>query len=172
MAEVSVKQLATDIDTPVDRLLQQFVAAGIEKSAADDMVSESEKQTLLAHLKKQHGGDVTPARMTLQRKTKSTLSVQGAGGKNKSVQVEVRKSRTYVRRTAADEEARLAEEQAQKEAEEAALREAQEQARVAAEAKAAADKVAAEKAAAEAELKAKEKARKAAATVNISDAEK
>ena len=174
MAEVSVKQLATDIDTPVDRLLQQFVAAGIEKSAADDMVSESEKQTLLAHLKKQHGGDevAAPARMTLQRKTKSTLSVQGAGGKNKSVQVEVRKSRTYVRRTAADEEARLAEEQAQKEAEEAALREAQEQARVAAEAKAAADKVAAEKAAAEAELKAKEKARKAAATVNISDAEK
>ena len=52
MAEVSVKQLATDIDTPVDRLLQQFVDAGISKSKADDMVSESEKQALLAHLKK------------------------------------------------------------------------------------------------------------------------
>lgn len=51
MAEVSVKQLATDIDTPVDRLLQQFVDAGISKSKADDLVSESEKQTLLAHLK-------------------------------------------------------------------------------------------------------------------------
>ncbi|MXV31147.1 translation initiation factor IF-2, partial [Aeromonas veronii] len=106
MAEVSVKQLATDIDTPVDRLLQQFVDAGISKSKADDMVSESEKQALLAHLKKQHGGDevAAPARMTLQRKTKSTISVQGTGGKNKEVQVEVRKSRTYVRRSALEDE--------------------------------------------------------------------
>ena len=95
MSEVSVTQLATDIDTSVERLLQQFSAAGLSKSV-DDMVSEDEKQTLLNHLKKQHGGgdDAEPKRMTLQRKTKSTLSVQGAGGKNKSVQVEVRKSRT------------------------------------------------------------------------------
>ena len=121
MAEVSVTQLATDIDTSVERLLQQFTAAGLSKSV-DDMVSEEEKQTLLNHLKKQHGGndDAEPKRMTLQRKTKSTLSVQGAGGKNKSVQVEVRKSRTYVRRSAAEEEAKVAEEQAQREAEEAA----------------------------------------------------
>ncbi|MCS3454744.1 translation initiation factor IF-2 [Aeromonas rivuli] len=145
MAEVSVKQLATDIDTPVDRLLQQFVDAGISKSKADDLVSESEKQTLLAHLKKQHGGDETlaPARMTLQRKTKSTLNVQGTGGKNKEVQVEVRKSRTYVRRSAledeqrqteAEETARLeAEEKVRHEAEEKARREAEEKARLAAE---------------------------------------
>ncbi|SIQ55978.1 translation initiation factor IF-2 [Aeromonas sp. RU39B] len=144
MAEVTVKQLATDIDTPVDRLLQQFAAAGIDKSKADDMVSESEKQTLLTHLKKQHGGDetVAPARMTLQRKTKSTLSVQGTGGKNKEVQVEVRKSRTYVRRSAledqqrqeAEDTARLeAEEKARHEAEEKARREAEEKARLAAE---------------------------------------
>ena len=86
MSEVSVTQLATDIDTSVERLLQQFSAAGLSKSV-DDMVSEDEKQTLLNHLKKQHGGgdEAEPKRMTLQRKTKSTLSVQGAGGKNKSV---------------------------------------------------------------------------------------
>ena len=121
MSEVSVTQLATDIDTSVERLLQQFSAAGLSKSV-DDMVSEDEKQTLLNHLKKQHGGgdEAEPERMTLQRKTKSTLSVQGAGGKNKSVQVEVRKSRTYVRRSSAEEEAKAAEEQAQREAEEAA----------------------------------------------------
>lgn len=140
MAEVSVKQLATDIDTPVDRLLQQFVDAGIVKSKADDMVSESEKQTLLAHLKKQHGGDevTAPARMTLQRKTKSTLSVQGTGGKNKEVQVEVRKSRTYVRRSALEDEQRQAEaeETARLEAEEKARREAEEKARLDAEEKA------------------------------------
>ncbi|MGY3892526.1 translation initiation factor IF-2 [Aeromonas enterica] len=140
MAEVSVKQLATDIDTPVDRLLQQFVDAGISKSKADDMVSESEKQTLLTHLKKQHGGDevTAPARMTLQRKTKSTISVQGTGGKNKEVQVEVRKSRTYVRRSALEDEQRQAEaeETARLEAEEKARSEAENKVRLDAEEKA------------------------------------
>ncbi|CAM3967185.1 translation initiation factor IF-2 [Aeromonas sp. MR19] len=140
MAEVSVKQLATDIDTPVDRLLQQFVDAGISKSKADDMVSESEKQTLLTHLKKQHGGDevAAPARMTLQRKTKSTISVQGTGGKNKEVQVEVRKSRTYVRRSALEDEQRQAEaeETARLEAEEKARSEAENKVRLDAEEKA------------------------------------
>ncbi|WP_310598357.1 translation initiation factor IF-2 [Aeromonas aquatica] len=140
MAEVSVKQLATDIDTPVDRLLQQFVDAGISKSKADDLVSESEKQTLLAHLKKQHGGDesTAPARMTLQRKTKSTISVQGTGGKNKEVQVEVRKTRTYVKRSALEDEQRQAEaeETARLEAEEKARHEADNKARLDAEEKA------------------------------------
>ncbi|MEG0008536.1 translation initiation factor IF-2 [Aeromonas lusitana] len=140
MAEVSVKQLATDIDTPVDRLLQQFVDAGISKSKADDLVSESEKQTLLAHLKKQHGGDevAAPARMTLQRKTKSTISVQGTGGKNKEVQVEVRKTRTYVKRSALEDEQRQAEaeETARLEAEEKARHEAENKARLDAEEKA------------------------------------
>ncbi|WP_108650020.1 translation initiation factor IF-2 [Dongshaea marina] len=130
MADVSVKQLATDIDTPVDRLLSQFVEAGIEKTAGD-MVTEQEKTTLLNHLKKQHGAsDSAPARMTLKRKTKSTLSVPGTGGKSKSVQVEVRKKRTYVRRTALEEEQKQqAEEQAKREAEEQAKREAEEQAK-------------------------------------------
>lgn len=140
MAEVSVKQLATDIDTPVDRLLQQFVDAGISKSKADDLVSESEKQTLLAHLKKQHGGDelTAPARMTLQRKTKSTISVQGTGGKNKEVQVEVRKTRTYVKRSALEDEQRQAEaeETTRLEAEEKARSEAENKVRLDAEEKA------------------------------------
>ncbi|MHA7000052.1 translation initiation factor IF-2 [Aeromonas schubertii] len=155
MAEVSVKQLATDIDTPVDRLLQQFAAAGIDKSKADDMVSESEKQALLTHLKKQHGEEASaaPARMTLQRKTKSTLSVQGTGGKSKEVQVEVRKSRTYVRRSALEEEQRQeAEEKARLEAEEKARREAEEKARNEAEEKA-------RRVAEQARLEAEEKAR-------------
>ena len=174
MSEVSVTQLATDIDTSVERLLQQFTDAGIRKSV-DDMVSEDEKHTLLAHLKKQHGGadadDAEPKRMTLQRKTKSTLSVQGVGGKNKSVQVEVRKSRTYVRRSAAEDETKAAEEQAIREAEEQARREADEQARKAAEAKVAATKAAAE-AKAKADAEAKEKARKTSSATPVNDAEK
>ncbi|MGY3852029.1 translation initiation factor IF-2 [Aeromonas aquatilis] len=183
MAEVSVKQLATDIDTPVDRLLQQFVDAGISKSKADDMVSQSEKQALLAHLKKQHGGDevAAPARMTLQRKTKSTISVQGTGGKNKEVQVEVRKSRTYVRRSALEDEQRQAEaeETARLEAEEKARREAEEKARLDAEEKARreaeqARREAEEKARIEAQSKARQASQpaKAASSTAQQEAEK
>lgn len=155
MADLSVKQLAIDVGTPVDRLVQQFKDAGLDKDA-DAMVSEQEKQTLLEHLKKQHGADnAEPKRMTLQRKTKSTLNVQGAGGKNKEVQIEVRKSKTYVHRSVIDEA------QQQKEAEEKARQEAEyarqeelakaEQARKDAEAKA--RKEAEEKARKEAEAR-------------------
>ncbi|MDX1303278.1 translation initiation factor IF-2 [Photobacterium sp.] len=128
MSEVTVKALAEEVGTPIDRLLQQFSDAGISKKA-EDSVSQSEKQSLLSHLKKEHGGDSAgeaPSRLTLQRKTRSTLSVSGTGGKSKNVQVEVRKKRTYVKRSALDEEQRAAEE-ATRQAEEAAQREAQAQ---------------------------------------------
>ena len=155
MADLSVKQLAIEVGTPVDRLVQQFKDAGLEKNA-DAMVSEQEKHTLLEHLKKQHGADgAEPKRMTLQRKTKSTLNVSVAGGKNKEVQIEVRKSKTYVHRSVIDEA------QQQKEAEEKARQEAEktrqeelakaEQARKDAEAKA--RKEAEEKARKEAEAR-------------------
>ncbi|UXI00811.1 translation initiation factor IF-2 [Photobacterium sp. TY1-4] len=135
MSEVTVKALAEEIGTPIDRLLQQFADAGISKKA-EESVSQQEKQSLLAHLKKEHGGassaDEAPTRLTLQRKTRSTLSVSGSGGKNKSVQVEVRKKRTYVKRSALEEEQRAAEE-AKRQAEEVAQREAEETAQRAAE---------------------------------------
>ncbi|WP_407332257.1 translation initiation factor IF-2 [Enterovibrio sp. 27052020O] len=163
MSEVTVKALASEIDTPVDRLLKQFQDAGIQKSA-EDSVSQDEKQTLLTHLKREHGDDGSaPTRLTLQRKKRSTLSVSGAGGKSKDVQVEVRKKRTYVKRSDLEEQ-RVAQEAAQREAEEAAQREAEEKARRAAEE--AAKREAEEKAKREAEEKAKrdaeEKARIAA----------
>ncbi|MFP2770854.1 translation initiation factor IF-2 [Oceanisphaera sp. KMM 10153] len=138
MAEVTLTQLASDIDTSVDRLVQQFREAGMEKSTADT-VSETEKAALLTFLKKQHGADdKEPKRMTLQRKTISTLSVPVVGGKSKAVQVEVRKTRTYVRRDSLEEQQRQqeAEEQARLEAEAQARREAEEQAKREAEDKA------------------------------------
>ncbi|WP_199609185.1 translation initiation factor IF-2 [Flocculibacter collagenilyticus] len=134
MAEVSVEKLAEDVGTTVDRLVTQFEQAGIVKKPGDQ-VNEDEKSKLLTHLNKAHGGEGTePKKMTLQRKTKSTLSVGGAG-KGKAVQVEVRKKRTYVKKSvldekqleeqAAQEAQRLAEEQAKREAEEKAKREAE-----------------------------------------------
>ncbi len=133
MADVSIEKLANDIKTTVDRLLKQFKDAGIEKSASD-MVSEQEKQQLLDHLSKQHGsGSVqAPTRMTLQRKTTSTISL----GKSREVKVEVRKKRTYVKRSE-EEIKRLAEEEANRKAEELARQEAERKA--AEEAKKAAD---------------------------------
>ena len=105
MAEVNVEKLAGDIGTTVDKLLQQFSQAGITKKAGDN-VTETEKAQLLDHLSKSHGGTGSdgPARMTLQRKSKSTLSVTGSTGKAKAVQVEVRKTRTYVKKSAMEQE--------------------------------------------------------------------
>ncbi|VTP80463.1 Translation initiation factor IF-2 [Leclercia adecarboxylata] len=95
MTDVTVKTLAAEIQTSVDRLVQQFADAGIPKSA-DDSVTAQEKQTLLSHLNREHGS--APDKLTLQRKTRSTLNVPGTGGKSKSVQIEVRKTRTFVKR--------------------------------------------------------------------------
>ena len=139
MADVSIEKLASDIGTTVDRLVGQFKDAGISKSAGDQ-VNEDEKQKLLDHLSKQHGSAAEPTRMTLKRKTTSTLSV----GKSKEVKVEVRKKRTYVKRSDVEEQQRQAEEEAKRLEEEARLK-----------------REAEEKAAAEAKKAAEEKARKA-----------
>lgn len=116
MADVTVQELAKEIGTPVERLVSQLADSGVQKSVTDS-VSQEEKETLLNHLKKQHGDDSSaePSKMTLNRKTKSTL-ILGHGSKAKSVNVEVRKKRTYVKRSEveeqqiAEEEARLLEE--------------------------------------------------------------
>ena len=126
MTDVTVKTLAAEIQTSVDRLVQQFADAGIPKSA-DDSVSAQEKQTLLAHLNRENGS--APDKLTLQRKTRSTLNIPGTGGKSKSVQIEVRKTRTFVKRDPQEAERLAAEEQAQREAEEQARREAEEAAK-------------------------------------------
>ena len=141
MTDVTVKTLAAEIQTSVDRLVQQFADAGIPKKA-DDAVSPQEKQTLLTHLNRENNSG--PGKLTLQRKTRSTLSVPGTGGKSKSVQIEVRKTRTFVKRDPQEAERLAAEEEAKREAEEQARREAEEAAKREAQAKA--EREAAEKA--------------------------
>ncbi|EMJ7519860.1 translation initiation factor IF-2 [Providencia rettgeri] len=156
----TVKTLATEIQITVDRLVQQFAEAGIKKSE-NDSVSQSEKEALLNHLNREQGGAAgQPSKLTLQRKTRSTLSVPVTGGKSKSVNVEVRKKRTYVNRDA--EEAK-AEEQAQREAEEQAQREAEELAQREAQAKRLAEEAAKREAEANAKRDAEDKAKREAA---------
>ncbi|HDW6534704.1 TPA: translation initiation factor IF-2 [Salmonella enterica subsp. enterica serovar Typhi] len=153
MTDLTLKALAAERQVSVDRLVQQFADAGIRKSA-DDSVSAQEKQTLLAHLNREAVSG--PDKLTLQRKTRSTLNIPGTGGKSKSVQIEVRKKRTFVKRDPQEAERLAAEEQAQREAEEQARREAEEQAKREAQQKA--EREAAEQAKREAAEKAKREA--------------
>ena len=102
MAEVTVKQLAADVGAPVDRLLKQIVEAGLKARSENDAVTSDEKQQLLAYLRKTHGeADAEPRKITLKRKTTTTLKA----GKAKTVNVEVRKRRTYVKRAELQPEA-------------------------------------------------------------------
>ncbi|UVK79070.1 MAG: translation initiation factor IF-2 [Sodalis sp. Ffu] len=124
MTDVTVKSLAAEFQTPVDRLVQQFAGAGIDKTAMD-FVTQREKETLLAHLSCDRSN--APNKLTLQRKTRSILNIPSFGGKSKSVQIEVRKKRTYVQRIPQVLEQVKAEEQVKREAKQQAHREVVEQ---------------------------------------------
>lgn len=99
MAEVTVTELAKTVGASVDRLLMQMKEAGLNHISADANISDEEKQTLLVYLKGLHGENTAePKKITLRRKTVSTLR----SGNRKTVNIEVRKKRTYVKRS--DEE--------------------------------------------------------------------
>jgi translation initiation factor IF-2 len=103
MSEVTVNQLAETVGTPVDRLLKQMQEAGLSQTDAEQSVSEEDKKKLLTYLKGSHGAaeKVAPRKITLQRKTISTLKSTGGQGR-RTVNVEVRKKRTYVKRDPAE----------------------------------------------------------------------
>ena len=99
MAEVTVKQLADTVGAPVERLLKQMQEAGLSHQAEGDVVSEEQKQVLLGFLKRGHGETEKPAeKITLKRKSTGTLK-SGQGRAGRDVTVEVRRKRTYVKRS-------------------------------------------------------------------------
>jgi len=98
MAEVTVSQLADVVGAPADRLLAQMKQAGLKHTSVEEGVSDEDKQILLSFLKSSHGETTeAPKKITLKRKTLSTLKTSGSQGR-KTVNVEVRKKRTYVKR--------------------------------------------------------------------------
>lgn len=104
MAEVTVSELAKSVGASVERLLSQMKDAGLKQTSAEQAVTDEEKQTLLAFLKNSHGDtDEAPKKITLKRKTTTTLKT-GSGSARKTVNVEVRKKRTYVKRDPLDEQ--------------------------------------------------------------------
>jgi translation initiation factor IF-2 len=112
MAQVTVQQLAEVVGASVERLLTQMKEAGLPHGEAGEAVSDEDKQTLLTYLKRSHGESTeAPKRITLKRKKISTLRTSGSQGK-KTVAVEVRKKRTYVKRDPAELAAEAAAEEA------------------------------------------------------------
>jgi len=151
MAEVTVSDFAKVLKVPVDRLLVQLDEAGIKVGGADDVISEDAKLELLTHLRKTHGrkdaGESAPRRITLNRKSSSELKLGSTQGRARTINVEVRQKRTYIKRDVLQEQARKQQEvldaarRADEEArtsverEEQAKRDAEERERKAAEAR-------------------------------------
>ncbi len=105
MTSNDVKDFAVELKVPVDVLLEQLRAAGVDKREATDEISEADKEQLLVALRRAHGGDEAPKRkLTLTRKQTTEIKQADATGKARTIQVEVRKKRVFVKRqTAADE---------------------------------------------------------------------
>ncbi|OGT72087.1 MAG: translation initiation factor IF-2 [Gammaproteobacteria bacterium RIFCSPLOWO2_02_FULL_57_10] len=103
MADVTVSELAKVVGVSVERLLSQVKEAGLPHTKADDPISNEDKNTLLLFLRRSHGDteatDAAPKKITLKRKTVETLKSASSHGRGKTVAVEVRKKRTYVKRS-------------------------------------------------------------------------
>jgi len=128
MAEVTVSQFAEVLKVPVDRLLVQLDQAGIKVSGPEARISDDAKLELLTHLRRAHGSedadsDGAPRKITLRRKTQSELKLASTQGRARTVNVEVRRKRTYIKRDVLEEQARAQQDEIdsrKREAEEAA----------------------------------------------------
>src|SRR5579863_5583936 len=133
MAEVTVSQFAEVLKVPVDRLLVQLDQAGIKVTGPDARISDDAKLELLTHLRRAHGsedagGDGAPRKITLKRKTQSELKLASNQGRARTVNVEVRRTRNYIKRDVLEEQARHQQDEIdhrKREAEEAARAESE-----------------------------------------------
>ena len=98
MAQTSVAQFASELKVPPSVLLEQLRAAGVEKRIADDSLSEQDKARLLEYLRKSHGSVESKNKITLTRKQTSQIKKSDAMGKARTIHVEVRKKRVFVKR--------------------------------------------------------------------------
>jgi len=132
MAEVTVSQFAEVLKVQVDRLLVQLDQAGIKVEGPEARISDDAKLELLTHLRRSHGSeadsDGAPRKITLKRKTQSELKLASAQGRARTVNVEVRRTRNYIKRDVLEEQAR-----AQQDEIDSRKREAEEAARAATE---------------------------------------
>ncbi len=99
MTSTTVAELAAELNKPTTTLLEQLSAAGVVKSAGTDIVTEADKHRLLSHLKASHGtAGGERKKITLVKKSTSEIKQADATGRARTIQVEVRKKRTFVKR--------------------------------------------------------------------------
>jgi translation initiation factor IF-2 len=99
MSSTTVTEFATELKKSTDTLLEQLRSAGVAKSAASDVLSEADKQRLLAYLQSSHGtATAERKKITLVKKSTSEIKQADATGRARTIQVEVRKKRTFVKR--------------------------------------------------------------------------
>ena len=117
MSGVTVAQFAETLKVSVERLLVQLEEAGVTSAkAAEDVISDDAKMELLNHLRRSHGQtadklSVSPSKITLIRRDKSELKLSGAQGRSRTVNVEVRRKKSYIKRDVLEEEARKQQEE-------------------------------------------------------------
>ena len=99
-AQMSVAQFAAELKMPPLALIEQLAKAGVVKQASSDLLSEQDKTRLLDFLRKSHGETAPKAKITLTRKQTTEIKAADATGKSRTIQVEVRKKRTFVKRDA------------------------------------------------------------------------
>ncbi|MDR7294886.1 translation initiation factor IF-2 [Pelomonas aquatica] len=105
MAVTTVAQFAAELSKPAGTLLEQLQAAGVKKSSVDDSLSESDKERLLDHLRSSHGTAGTERKkITLVKKSTTEIKQADASGKARTIQVQVKKTRTFVKRDDATDE--------------------------------------------------------------------
>jgi len=106
MSETTIKSFAAQIGISADKLLTQLVAAGLNDKGVDGSLSDEEKMTLLTYLRTHHGGaEAGTKKITLKQKSVSQIKQSTRLGPTRTVQVEVRKKRTFVKRSAIEETA-------------------------------------------------------------------
>lgn len=99
MTSTTVAELAAELNKPTSVLLEQLTAAGVPKTSGTDAVTESDKQSLLGHLKASHGtAGGERKKITLVKKSTSEIKQADATGRARTIQVEVRKKRTFIKR--------------------------------------------------------------------------
>ncbi|HAT1660570.1 TPA: translation initiation factor IF-2 [Legionella pneumophila] len=111
MADVTVKQLAQVVGIPVERLLNQLQEAGLSFTDDQQTVNEEQKRILLNHLKGSSSRDINaaPERITLRRKSMSQVTVGHDMHSGKTVNIEVRKKKTFIKRSAIPEQPEIEE---------------------------------------------------------------
>src|SRR5262245_44786737 len=103
MPQTTIEQFASELKLPAGALLEQLAKAGVDAKKEGDNLSEQDKTKLLEYLQKQHGASIEPKKkITLTRKQTTEIKAAGSTGKARTIQVEVRKKRVFVKR---DEEA-------------------------------------------------------------------